>query len=71
MAATEIAVYRYRGLDDNLNTGVEPARDQDGKRRYATMAWIQANRNVQVVPDSERRVQPSELDMNGRCLLPD
>jgi len=66
----EVPVYRYRGLDYGLTPGVEPALDKDGRRRYATMAWITANCNVQLVLGSEKLAEASDLT-NGRCFLAD
>ena len=71
MASNEVLVYRYLGVDDSMNATIEPLTDKDGQRRYATMAWISANRNVRLVPGSERSVHPSLVDMNGMCFLPD
>jgi len=69
--AKEALVYRYRGIDENLNAGAEPPTNREGHHRYATMAWISANRNVQVMAGSERTVDSSVLDMNGMCFLAD
>ena len=71
MNTNEVSVYRYRGVDAALNATIEPPPDKDGQLRYATMAWIIANRNVRLVPDSQRLVHPSVVDMNGMCFLPD
>ena len=72
MAATEVSVYRYRvlGADSNAAT-TQPKLDSEGQQRYATMAWINANRNVRLEPESERRVSALVVDMNGMCFLPD
>ena len=71
MAATEVSVYRYRGIDADSNATIQPRPDAEGQQRYATMAWINANRNVRVEPGTERRVSALLLDMNGMCFLPD
>lgn len=71
MSTNEVLVYRYLGVDEALNATIEPPTDKDGQRRYATKAWISANRNVRLVPDSEKSVHPSVVDLNGMCFLPD
>ena len=63
-----VCVYRYRRIDD-----VDQGRDvdADGQHRYATKMWIDANRNVRLIPNTERRISARDVDLNGMCFLPD
>ena len=63
----ESVVYRYRARVEDL----DPRTNNGGAHRYATRGWISANRNVSVVPDSERTVDSAILDINGMCHLSD